>query len=354
MHPSSTRKNVTLADVAKAAGVSKTTASHALSGRGYVALATRETVLRLAGEMGFEADPLARVLSSGQNESSIAFFTLDLDLSSRTRLLQLIQSRLNDQGFSVPVHAYGYRGADVARHQLEVMAGALSGKPRALVCNLAQMGADATNKLRRFVDDGGLCVAYGYDGFADLNCDQVICAEDESFALAARHLFEQGHRELGVFSVGLRKPSGSMLEAVEQEARRFGATLRDEWLFGNDGTRRYEEDGACLAQEFLALSHRPSAMIVANDYAAAAFLAVLQRNGVRVPHDVSVVGHDDDAIAPFAVVPLTTTSVPVEAMARQVVELLLSRLRGDAPAEAQRTVVRGELILRSSTAKYVN
>lgn len=354
MNISSTRKSVTLADVAKAAGISKTTASHALSGRGYVASATRDTVLKLAGEMGFEADPLARVLSSGQNEKSVAFFTLDLDLSSRTRLLQLIQARLNDAGFSVPVHAYGYRGGDAASHQLEVMAGALSGKPRALVCNLAQMGEEAMLKLRRFVDDGGLCVAYGYEGFVPLSCDQVIYVEGDSFGLAARHLLELGHRELGVFSVGHRKPRGAMLRAIQRETEALGVELRDEWLFRNDGTLRYEEHGARLAQEFLELQRRPTAMIVANDYAAAAFVAVLQRNGVRVPDDVSVVGHDDDAIAPYAMVPLSTTSTPVEAMARQVVELLLLRLQSENSTPTQRIVVRGELIVRDSTARYAN
>lgn len=348
MNISTTRKSVTLADVAKAAGISKTTASHALSGRGYVATSTRDSVLRLASEMGFEADPLARVLSNGQNEKSIAFFTLDLDLSARTRLLQLIQARLNDASYSVPVHAYGYGGGDVASHQLEVMSGALSGKPRALVCNLAQMGDEVLNKLRRFVDDGGLCVAYGYEGFADLNCDQVVYAEAEAFGLAARHLFELGHRELGVFSVGHRKPCGDVLQAIEAEARNFGVSLRDEWLFENDGTLRYEEDGAKLAQHFLALRKRPSAVIVANDYAAAAFVSVLVRNGVRVPDDVSVVGHDDDAIAPFAAVPLSTTTAPVETMAERVVGVLLARLKGSISQESQRIVVRGELVERES------
>ncbi len=352
MQISLTRKGVTLADVARAAGISKTTASHALSGRGYVATSTREEVLRLASEMGFEADPLARVLSSGRNEKSIAFFTLDLDLSARTRLLQLIQAWLNDAGFSVPVHAYGYRGGGIAAHQLEVMAGALSGKPRALVCNLAQMSEEATQKLRRFVDDGGLCVAYGYEGFADLNCDQVVYDEAQSFGLSARHLFGLGHRDIGVFCVGHRQPEGAMLESIEAEARAHNVELRPQWLFGNDGTLRYEEDGARLAGEFLALKARPSAMIVANDYAAAAFVSVLTQNGVRVPEDVSVVGHDDDAIAPFAAIPLTTTSAPVEPMAEHVVGILLERLLGEGPPEPKRVVVHGELVSRSSTAQF--
>ncbi|MBW3636636.1 MAG: LacI family transcriptional regulator [Armatimonadetes bacterium] len=344
------KKTVTLADVARVAGISKTTASHALSGKGWVSAATRETVVRVASEMGFEVDPLARLLSNGRSEKTIGFFTLDIDLSSRTRQMQIIQAQLNDMGYSVPIYAYGYRGRDALENQLELMNNLLAQRPRAIVCNTSGVRDEVLERLQKFVDEGGVAVCYGYSRSAPVRCDQVIYAEGESHYLAARHLIELGHRDIGLFNVGYRKPAKPFLTEVQRALGEVGAQTREKWLFGNDGTRRYEEDGARLGDEFLALKSRPSAMIVANDYAAVAFMARVTRGGISIPENLSVVGHDDDAIAPFGVVALTTISSSIEAVTVSVIELLNSRLLRDYSGEPRLVTVRGELVVRDSTA----
>ena len=348
--PLSTRKNITLADVAKAAGVSKTTASHSLLGKGYVAPATRELVGRVAGEMGFQIDPLAQILSNGRSEKTIGFWTLDLDLSSRTRQLQIIQAELNDRGYAVPIHAYGYRGAGEVENQIELMNNLLSQRPRALVCNLSGVTAPVIERLRRYVDAGGLAVCYGYNEFAPISCDQILHDEPESFAVAARHLTQLGHRKIGAFDVGPRRIEGANLEALRAALSEVGAQINPDWLFENDGTRRYEEDGARVGREFLALENRPTAMIVANDYAATAFAATVTRGGVSVPDQLSLVGHDDDAIAPYAAVPLTTTAIAVEELARGVVQFLLERIEDEFRGQPRRLRLPSRLVVRQSTA----
>lgn len=344
------KKAVTLADVARAAGISKTTASHALSGKGWVSPSTRETVLRLAGEMGFEIDPLAQRLSNGRCEKTIGIFTLDIDLSGRTRQLQIIQAQLNDMGYSVPIYAYGYSGRDALANQLELMNGLIAQRPRAIVCNTSGVRVEVLERLQKFVEEGGVAVCYGYSHLAPVGCDQVIYAEGESYYLAARHLIDLGHRDIGLFNVGYRKPARPFLTEVQRALSEVGAQTRDEWLFSNDGTRRYEEDGARLGDEFLALKNRPTAMIVANDYAAVAFMARAVRGGVSIPRDVSVVGHDDDAIAPYGVVPLTTVSSPIEDVTARVIERLNARLLRDYSGEPRLETVRGALVVRDSTA----
>lgn len=344
------RKTVTLADVARHAGVSKTTASHAISGKGWVADSTRETVLRLADEMGFQIDPLARLLSNGRSEKTIGFYTLDLDLSGRTRQLQIIQATLSERGYSVPIYAYGYKGRDELANQMELMDNLAAQRPRAIICNTSGVHKKVLQRLQKFADDGGILVCHGYFEFAPLSCDQIMHTQGESFGLATRHLTQLGHRKIGVFNVGQRKPADRVLDCVTEALREVKAAVHDEWLFCNDGTRRYEEDGARLGEEFLALKERPTAMLIANDYAATAFIATVTRGGVRVPHDVSVVGFDDDAIAPYGVVPLTTVSAPVEKVATHVVELLISRLEAGFSDEPRFITVRGELIVRESTA----
>ena len=349
----SPRKSITLADVAKAAGVSKTTASHSLSGKGYVSASTRELVGRVAQEMGFSVDPLAQILSNGRSEKTVGFFTLDLDLSSRTRQLQIIQAELNDRGYAVPIHAYGYRGAGEVENQMALLQALLAQRPRALVCNLSGVAAAVIERLRRFVDEGGIAVCYGYDDFAPIACDQIVHDEPESFAVAARHLTDLGHRSIGAFNVGQRQLEGANLEALSRALGEVGARVNADWLFENDGTRRYEEDGARVGREFLALRNRPTAMIIANDYAATAFAATVMRGGVSVPGQLSLVGHDDDAIAPFAVVPLTTTAIDVESLAHRVIQFLVERIE-DGHGKAPRLLrLPSRLVVRESTAPHI-
>jgi DNA-binding LacI/PurR family transcriptional regulator len=127
--------------------------------------------------------------------------------------------------------------------------------------------------------------------------------------------------------------------------------IREEWLWGNCP---YEEAGARLAEQFLNLKDRPGAICIINDVVASTFVSQIHRAGLRVPHDVSVVGYDDTPAARYALVPLTTVSHPVEGVARPIVDMLLSRLNRSYDAAPRCVEVKGELIVRESTAAPQN
>jgi DNA-binding LacI/PurR family transcriptional regulator len=104
-----------------------------------------------------------------------------------------------------------------------------------------------------------------------------------------------------------------------------------------------------LADAFLTWPEKPTGLCIINDVSASTFVTTLFRNGLRVPHDVSVVGFDDAPAARYALVPLTTVSYPIETMNLHVVEFTQSRLKGyDGPPRTE--VVQGEIVIRSSTA----
>lgn len=224
----------------------------------------------------------------------------------------------------------------------------LAQRPRAIVCNLSGVHALAIERLRRYVDDGGLAVCYGYGEFAPIECDQIMHDQTAFYAIATRHLTDLDHRKIGLFDVGMRRSEGVILQAFSQELERVGARVQAAWLLENDGTQRYEADGARIGREFLAMKERPTAMIVANDYAAAAFTSVVTRAGVSVPDELSLIG--DDAIAPYAVVPLTTTAIAVEELARGVIQLLLERIEDEFRGQPRRLRLPSRLAVRESTA----
>jgi DNA-binding LacI/PurR family transcriptional regulator len=108
-----------------------------------------------------------------------------------------------------------------------------------------------------------------------------------------------------------------------------------------------------MAQRFLDLKSRPSALCIVNEYAASAFVNEIQRRGWRVPDDISLVSHDDAPVARFCAVPLTTVSHPVEDIANQVVRLLRERLENDYGGPARQITIKGQLVVRDSSRSYL-
>jgi LacI family transcriptional regulator len=129
----------------------------------------------------------------------------------------------------------------------------------------------------------------------------------------------------------------------------YNLTTNEDWIFGSYGNEEFEDDGVRMAAHFLNMKKRPTAVCIVNDYAAIAFIAELQRAGVRVPQDVSVVGHDDRPISRYCNVPLTSVSHPVETIAQSVVDLLLERINGDSQAKCRTKIIQSELVVRDST-----
>ncbi len=135
-------------------------------------------------------------------------------------------------------------------------------------------------------------------------------------------------------------------QGVRRALAEFRLKLRPEWVLRSG---MYEEGGARLAENYLALRRRPTALCIVNDVTAAFFVQQLMRRGLRVPDDVSVVGQDDTPAAAHCFVPLSTVAQPVNEVAEGVCELLKQRLDG-SHEPPQKLVVRGRLVQRESVA----
>ena len=339
------KKTATLADVARLAGTAKSTASLAINGKGWVSPATRDAVLRAAQELKFEMDVQAQRLSTGGPNNNIALFSLELDDGMGAGKLQFIQFALRQKGFAVPIYGLGYQNA--LSEQVELLREVRRQKPRALIYNTLEMHAEIMGELARYQEAGGILITY--DAPLGLDCDAVIFDRADNTYRAARHLLKLGHRRLGLYIIGQQALHGPRLEGFRRAMAEFGAPLQPEWMFPCCSPS-LEADGADLATQFLQMppGQRPSGICIVNDYVAMAFIGELRAAGVFVPHDVSVVGHDNRPLARYALPPITTVTQPFEAIANRVVELLLERLDGfDGPARHE--TFYGELILRHST-----
>lgn len=333
----------TIRDIAREVGVGKTTVSQVLSHTGNISLATRRAVLRTAKRMGYIPNRHAQRLSSGIRSDTIGLFVPVLWAGVITHRVELIQEALTHRGFDVPVYTYGSVSATSDRH-LAVMRALCRETPRAIVCSVGSLPSEKLADLRQYIARGGCVVNYG--PAATLDCDQVLFDYAGGAYAAVKHLLELGHRRLGLhcpnFDIASDKPG--FVRALEE------ARIPLDKVQIVQGPI-FEEGGAFFAGEFLRRAARPTAVCLTADVAASSFVNHVMRVGVRVPEDVSVIAFDDTPAAPNAIVPLTVIRHPVETIAEKVVEVLMDRLEGRYTGNARQIVIKGDLILRESTAQ---
>lgn len=263
----------------------------------------------------------------------------------------LIQRNLHEDGFRTPIHGYDYHAAHDAKDQVALMSDIRMQRPRAVVCATAGVCAEALAELSRFQEEGGLVACIGYGSPVPIACDQVILDEENNTYQSARHLLTLGHRRIGFYKVGPQRHEGQRMVGFRRALTEFGAEYSSAWHFYGGDIARQEESGMLLAQQWAALSSgdRPTGICIVNDLTAQGFIVGLCDLGLNVPHDISVVGHDDQPPARFGRVPLTTVSHPVQEMADVFLTMLRERLSGyEGPP--RHVVVKGELIVRASTA----
>lgn len=161
--------------------------------------------------------------------------------------------------------------------------------------------------------------------------------------VAFRHLRSLGHTTIG-FAAG---PKESFTSAMQIEA--FSqVTVEDPDSTGEIFVSSYSIEGGALAARTL-LTRSATALICASDAMALGAIREIGNAGLRVPHDVSVIGFDDSPTMPFVAPPLTTIRQPVADIAQSAVNALLALAAGSSPSTDELRF-EGELIIRASTA----
>lgn len=329
----------TIADVAARAGVSKATASRALSGGGYVSVDTRERVRTAARELRYVAHSSATTLATGRS-LSVGVIMPALDRWFFAELLAGIQEGLLCAGQDLVL--YGIREGSAERERLF---SALL--PRRRLDGIIAVGIQpSTHELERLVQVGSPLVSIGsyHDRTSSVSIDDEAAAR-----IATEHLIDLGHRDI-VF-LGGQEDAGAESHGDEQRLRGYRAAMEAASL--GSGMRHapgdpttpggYEAGVRMLGDR----QNRPTAFVAVCDEAAIGGIIAARRLGLSVPTELSVAGIDDHAHAEMFA--LTTVRQRPRMQGLAAVDLLLRMMDArDAPLEQRALPL--ELVVRSSTA----
>ncbi|MDH6623170.1 LacI family transcriptional regulator [Streptomyces sp. LBL] len=321
---------VTLADVARAAGVSKATASRALSRPDMVAADTRERVLAAAGSMGFEFNASARALTTGRT-NLIGVLVPSLANPYFAPIVTGVQRALSQHGDNILLAVS--EGSQSSEHEL---AGKLAARVDGLVF-IAPVSPDSAirgfmSKLPVVTVDRTVPAVPG-----------VLIDTPGGVADIVTHLAGLGHRAMAY--VG--GPEGSWMaerrhHAVEKAARLSGVDLT---VLGPVAPRI--DAGLAVAQQIAAERNVP-AVVAYSSYLLLGLHLGLRDAGVRVPEDVSLAASDDLTAIGTNRPDTTALRVPLEEAGMAAVRLLQE---ANPPKRARRLRIATELIVGGSTAR---
>lgn len=322
----------TIHDVARAAGVSISTVSRALSRPDRVNGGTREVVLRAADELGYQPSPQARSLLSGRSDT-VMLVLPDVTNPFFFGLIRGVQRQAAEAGYSQVVVD---TDESVETETTQLLA--------------ARKSVDGVVLAASRLDDAALARAAERVPLVAINrsvpgVGSVVIDTPSAVREAVAHLAGLGHTDIAYLGGPTGSGSGNRRRrAVAAGARHLG--LRAVHLGSHPPTR---EGGTAATGSVLAAA--VTAVLAFNDLQAIGLLAGLAAAGVRVPAEVSVVGCDDIFGADFCSPALTTLAAPVEQAGRLATTLLLERLAGPAGTQyaVRRETLPARLVVRRST-----
>jgi LacI family transcriptional regulator len=322
------------------------TVSRVLNNYPDVAPETRQKVMAAIREQEFTPDRAARSLVTGRSQVigvvlSTGVGHPDLQHPFFQEVLVGLKNALGGLGydlllFSVPAIENGFgpnRFLHRARHHR--------------VDGVAVMGVDPDDaEIRELVRSGLPCMAVDLDVHGG-RTGHVTSDNVEGGGLAVRHLYECGHRKIGLIGGPAHtRPAVDRLLGYRRELQRLGLAYRPEYVREGDF---YPESGHAAMLALLEQPDPPTAVFAAADLmAAGAFQAIAER-GLSAPRDVAVVGFDDIQIAPLLQPSLTTIRQDKERLGGATGEAL-ARLIEDPDLEPPVITVPVELVVRASTA----
>lgn len=334
-----------IADVARAAGVSKTSVSFAFNSPERLKPQTATRILEVAEVLGYRPHPVARMLTQ-RHTHAVGILT--------PQALSVVLSNpyfgAFSEGAALAAEESGY-GLNFVSPMRGSLASAIE---RAVVDGFVVVGLSADHPevgaIRRSGRPIVMVDSTALPGYSSIDVD------DEGGArAAAEHLLGLGHRDLLILGVGLAElaspihPESVMGRRLAGYRAAAAEAIRPATAPLAVGPATIEGGLAAMTSAWQA-GLRPTATLAMSDTLAIGAFQAARNLGLSVPRDVSIVGFDDIDMARYTEPPLTTVHQPIRRKGEEAVRLLLSVVAGTGPNRVEHRQLETTLVVRGSTA----
>jgi len=329
---------VTIAEVARHAGVGVGTVSRVLNDHPAVKEETRGRVRAAIAELEYRPSPIARNLKRGRTQRIAVLVSFFTSPSAVERLRGLTQV-LVGSGYEIVL--YPVEDDEQRAAHMDSLSGPHQADGLALI-SLPPTDDEVTRLQGSTVSVVQLDAAH--PAFTSILVDDVHGGQ-----LAAEHLLERGHTAIGFVGDPLDNPYGfhssrDRCEGLRSALTRAGCEPDPAWI---RTAPHGLEPAAAAARELLSLHPRPTGVFAASDTQALGVLQAARQLAIRVPGELSVLGFDDVEVA--AHVGLSTVHQPLQEGGRLAAKLLLAHL-DDPDLPPDRCVLPLKVVARDTTA----
>ena len=337
-------KRITIVDVANRAGVSKGTVSAVINAKKTVKAATRNRVLEMMKELHFRPKGTARNLRNGGQEKSIGIIIKDLNYPFYTTIATGAKEYANSKGDSLIV------ASSENDHECEKeFTHLFSAKDikGAIIAPIVEGSTEIEHLFKLKM------INYPFVLLEDVKGIQAnVVAIDNLRAIkrAVTYLMDSGHTKIVHFA---GPPASSHTqERIEGFRHAFSeSTLAFHKEMIVPVGSRHEESYSNTLKYFKNRKRKdyPTAIVCFNDQQALAVMTALEKLGIRVPDDISIIGNDDISYARVYPVPLTTIGAPQNEIGKTAAEILLRNIESPTLLPTERVVLDTEFIVRKSS-----
>lgn len=330
---------VTLADVARVAGVSTSAVSRTFTPGASVGKKTRAKVLDVASALGYRPNAIARTLSTKKSRI-IGVVVSYLDNQFYPSVIEQLSQLLQSRGY----HVLLFIGSDKSGSDQDtdvILLDILQYQVDGIVLASTMLSSDLSSR----------CTAAGipvvlFNRTAPVEGVSTVTSDNENGgSLVAKMFIESGAKKIG-FIAGLEDASTSQ----ERELGFVRSLKRAGLSLSYRAVGDYSLSSArAVTRSLFKKGLGPDALFVANDHMAFGVLDALRIDlNLRVPEDVQVVGFDDVPQAAWGGYSLTTIKQDSLAMAQSTVTLLLKAIESEEPVQTKRVVIPVQIVWRAT------
>lgn len=328
----------TIKDVARLAGVSTTTVSHVINKTRFVAEDTTKAVLEAVNQLNYSPSAVARSLKVNTTKSIGMIITTN-EAPYFAEIVSAVEEYCYNNGYSLFLCNTQNNPEKIKNHFDMLLKKRVDGI--LVMCSEYREDAFA---LFKSTDVPMVIMDWGPN---EDQSDRIIDHCLEGGYLAARHLIENGHKDIAIIAGYLYKTTAkARYDGFVKAMKEAGLPIRSEWVLENDFQPEggYESMNYILKQKTL-----PTAVICGCDMMALGVISAITEKGLQVPQDISVIGYDNIHSSRFFAPPLTTIHQSKIRLGEMALELLLERIKNSDIVHTPKVLeFHPELVVRKS------
>ncbi|KGX84787.1 LacI family DNA-binding transcriptional regulator [Pontibacillus litoralis] len=331
----------TIEDVAKYAGLSRTTVSRVINNQPYVCDEKRERVFHAMQELGYVPNSSARRLRNQKTET-IAIVLPRITNPFYSKLVEVMEKKASWWGYQVII-CQTYHCAQKELHYLELLR-------KKQVDGLVMVAIqNEWTKVEEYIHAGPIVICN--ESIEEANTVIVGIDQQQAAYDATVHLIEQGCRRLAFIS------GEENSNLVQARYTGYMKALQEHHIPSMDDPIFHEavdvESGQTILGKVVHMNNRIDGIFAGCDEVAAGIVYAAMKQGIRVPEDLAVVGFHNDTISRLMNPAITTIEVPIVEMAEKSIEQLIRSIEQPLRNKRESYQFAHTLLKRDSTNKRI-